>query len=521
MVLSIGLTEWIILAATVCVLLYLYSSRHRNYWKDQNVPSEPFGLFFGPTLRLMRNPSHVLDLARYKQFGRIFGSFEMGKAVLFVGEPDLVKQILVKDFPSLPNRRTVTMNEPLMDNMMTVAPLELWRRIRPTASPAFSTIKLKKMNYLIEECAAVTTEHLKKAAAEEAELDLKQFFGNYSLDVIARCAFGTVLDSHSDASNEFVTKSRQAFSGRLTPRVLFFFFFPSLSRALNISPLTSEAFVYLKHLCRNAITERRKNAARYEDFLQLMVDAQEGKLTEVADTVQDRDRNLFNLDSEGKLDTSFSSKKTLTEDEAMAQCVLFFVAAQDTTSTAIANTLYLLAIHPEVQEKLRREADECFATHGEHPSLDEVTKLKYLHCVVSESLRMYPPAPRIERTPYADYTVGDTKIKVKKSDLVTIPVYAMHHDPEYFEDPFTFKPERFSDENVGSIQPYTYLPFGAGPRNCIGMRFALQAVKVSVLHTVRNVKLVRTEKTKVPPEFTAGLGLLTPKDVILGVRKRA
>lgn len=66
MVLPVGLTEWIILAATVCVLLYLYASRHRNYWKNQNVPSEPFGLFFDPTIRLMRNPSHVLDLARYK-----------------------------------------------------------------------------------------------------------------------------------------------------------------------------------------------------------------------------------------------------------------------------------------------------------------------------------------------------------------------------------------------------------------------------------------------------------------------
>ncbi|XP_072144479.1 cytochrome P450 3A19-like [Dermacentor andersoni] len=138
----------------------------------------------------------------------------------------------------------------------------------------------------------------------------------------------------------------------------------------------------------------------------------------------------------------------------MAQCVLFFLAGHDTTSTVISFTLYLLAIHPDAQEKLREEVDECFKVHGEHPSLDVVTKLKYLDCVVSESLRM------------------------------------------------------FTDENVESIQPYPYLPFGAGPRNCIGMRFALQIVKLSILHTIRNVKVVRTEKTKVSSSVCANSGIL-------------
>uniref|UniRef100_V5GH06 Putative cytochrome p450 cyp3/cyp5/cyp6/cyp9 subfamily n=1 Tax=Ixodes ricinus TaxID=34613 RepID=V5GH06_IXORI len=82
----------------------------------------------------------------------------------------------------------------------------------------------------------------------------------------------------------------------------------------------------------------------------------------------------------------------------MAQCVLFFAAGQNTTSTVLAFTLYLLALHPEVQAKLREEADECFKQHGPDPSLDVVSKLKYLHGVVSESLRMFPPGPRLERS---------------------------------------------------------------------------------------------------------------------------
>lgn len=516
----LGLPDWIILAATVCILLYLYASRNRNYWKNQNVTSEPFALIFGPTLKLMFQPIHVLDTTRYNKYGRLFGTFETGKGVLFVGEPELVKQVMVKDFPALPNRRAFKFFDPMLDNMMSITPVDQWRKIRPASSPAFSTGKLRKMNALIEDCAVTTAEHLKKSAEKEDDIDVKQFFGNYAVDVIARCAFGTKLDAHSDQTNEFVTKSRQAFSGRVTPRLFVFFVFPAIARLLGLRPFNTDIFLYFKHICLNIIKGRQEKQSRNEDFLQLMMDAKEGKLASATENASERDNQLFNLGSDLKPDTSFSSNKTLTEDEAMAQCVLFFFAGQDTTSSVISYTLYLLAINPEAQEKLREEVDECFNTHGEHPSLDVITKLKYLHGVVSESLRLYPPATRVERSPVDDYVLGDTGIKVKKGDLIAVPVYSMHHDPHYFPDPFKFDPERFSDENVSSIQPYTYLPFGAGPRNCIGMRFALQAVKLSLIYTIRNVKVVRTEKTKVPLEFQNGFSVLTAKDITLGIRKR-
>ncbi|KAM7315660.1 cytochrome P450 3A24 [Ixodes scapularis] len=478
----LGVPDWIILVATALVLLYLYAARYRNYWKNQNVIHEEFSLIFAAARRMIFKPFHQMDQDRYRQFGKLFGVYEAAKPLLFVADPELVKRVLVKDFPSLPNRRVLSFNDSLLDNMMSIIPVEKWRRIRPAASPAFSTGKLRKMNSLIADCARKTAEHLKMAAEKEGELDIKQFYGNYALDVIARCAFATRLDSHTQETDEFVTKARQAFSGKITLPLILLFLFPGVFKLFKLKAFNTDVFLYFKNLCLRIIESRKEKKSRQEDFLQLMMDAQ--------------------------------------DDEAMAQCVLFFLAGQDTTSSVISFTLYLLALHPDIQAKLREEADECFKQHGPDPSLDVVSKLQYLHGVVSESLRMYPPAVRIERSALNDYVLGDTGIKVPKGCVVAVPVYSMHYDPEYFPDPTTFDPNRFSDENIDSIRPYTYLPFGAGPRNCIGMRFALEAVKLSLLHSVHSVEFVRTKNTKVPLEFVKGFGVLNAKHLTIGIRKR-
>ncbi|XP_075749214.1 cytochrome P450 3A4-like [Rhipicephalus microplus] len=138
--------DWLLLATTAVILLYMYATRYRNYRKKQNIPQEDFSLIFCPTLRILYEPFCVVDDERYQKLGRVFGVYEGWKPTLLVGEPEHVKQVLVKDYFSLlPNRRRVRNFEPLMDNMMLVAPVEKWRKIRASASPAFSAGKLRRV----------------------------------------------------------------------------------------------------------------------------------------------------------------------------------------------------------------------------------------------------------------------------------------------------------------------------------------------------------------------------------------
>ncbi|CAN7979811.1 unnamed protein product [Ixodes pacificus] len=238
------------------------------------------------------------------------------------------------------------------------------------------------------------------------------------------------LDSHSNQTNEFVTRASQAFQMSVNIPLLLTIF-PFLMKLIKIKLFSSERFSYFKDVCANMMKSRRESGVKHHDFLQLMMDAQKTALSDGSEP-GDAENDVANI-----------LLAALTEMEAMAHCVIFLLAGQDTTSSVIAYTVYLLALHPDVQEKLRHEVDECFEQYGPEPTLDVVSKLDYLNCVISESMRLYPPVLRLERSPVEDYVMTDTGIKLPKNHVIGIPVYAMHYDPSNFEDPYKFDPERY------------------------------------------------------------------------------
>jgi cytochrome P450 family 3 subfamily A len=119
-----------------------------------------------------------------------------------------------------------------------------------------------------------------------------------------------------------------------------------------------------------------------------------------------------------------------------------------------------------------------------------------------------------------DIDLDNSNVKIPKGVIVEIPVYAIHHDSEFYENPFVFNPDRFMPENRSNITPYSYIPFGAGPRNCIGMRFALLEAKLALAKITQKFRFFRTPKTQVPLKYSRGRRLLQAKSLIVGIERR-
>ncbi len=209
----------------------------------------------------------------------------------------------------------------------------------------------------------------------------------------------------------------------------------------------------------------------------------------------------------------------MSETEILAQALVFFLAGYETTASTLSFCIYELALNPDIQQKLYDEVMSSLDSNGTIP-YDTLAKMPYLDAVLSETLRKYPAGTVLAREASVRYELGNTGLTLFKGQTVEIPVYAIHHSEEYFPNAEKFIPERFLPENRHLIIPYTYLPFGAGPRNCIGMRFALTEAKLGLASIIEKYRFSRSPRTEVPLSFKNGIALLQPKDIFVRIHKR-
>ncbi|KAK9744644.1 Cytochrome P450 [Popillia japonica] len=189
----------------------------------------------------------------------------------------------------------------------------------------------------------------------------------------------------------------------------------------------------------------------------------------------------------------------------------------DTITANICWTLFLLGHHPEIQEKLYEEVHGILQ-HKSTPTLvSELSNMKYLECVIKETLRLYPSVPVVSRKIEQEITLGEYKIPA--STNITLHIYALHHLPETFPNPNKFDPERFFPENSQNRHPYAYLPFSAGPRNCIGQKFVMYEEKTMLSSLINRYKVTAVD-TREDIKFSIGLVLKPLKGIILKLERR-
>nr|AZR39445.1 cytochrome P450 [Agasicles hygrophila] len=443
----------------------------------------------------------------YKDAGneRYYGFYQFSTPTLLIKDPELIKQIGVKDFEHFLDHSTFIPEnaDPLWGKNLFALKGQRWRDMRPILSPSFTSSKMKVMFQLMHDCANNFTDFFLKKNENVIEVKLKDIFTRYTNDVIGTTAFGIKTNSLENPDNEFYRMGKEATDLTSLRKNLKFFgylIFPRLLEFLKVKLFESHVAAFFTNLIDNAIKVRREKGIIRPDMIHLLMEAQ--KLGANSKEEHNVD-NGFATVKESDLGKPNIHHRALTNLDITAQALIFFFAGFDSVSSVMGFMAYELAVNPDIQNRLREEILETAEECKEELTYDVILKMKYLDMVLSETLRKWPNAIAVDRVCTKPYiiepaTPNEKPLYIKEGTLIWFPIYAIHHDPEYYSDPDKFDPERFSDENKGNIDPYKYIPFGIGPRNCIGNRFALLEIKVIMFHILSHFEIVPIANSQIP-----------------------
>ncbi|MDX1451775.1 MAG: cytochrome P450 [Oleiphilaceae bacterium] len=201
------------------------------------------------------------------------------------------------------------------------------------------------------------------------------------------------------------------------------------------------------------------------------------------------------------LNARYEDGSAMSEQQIMDELITLFIAGHETTSNSLTWTLYLLSQHRDIQTRLQAELDEVMA--GESPTFEDLEKLTYTEMVIKEAMRMFPPAWTLSARQSNSDIVIDGYFIPKDKTLFISP-YANHYNPRYFNEPDRFDPERFTPEREKSLPRFAYMPFGAGPRVCIGNSFAMMEAKLILATLVKrfNFELCPDQAIQPQPQIT-------------------
>ncbi|XP_031624487.1 uncharacterized protein LOC116341517 [Contarinia nasturtii] len=509
--------EVLLLAAVTLFIwaFYRWVTLNNEYFERRHVKHMKPNFFVGNTGGFFLQKYNAIEFSDliYKTFPNesIYGMFDFRMPQFVVRNPEIIKQIGVKDFEFFEDHRSFADEkvDAMWGNSLFLMRGEKWRQMRATLSPAFTGSKMRQMFELVSECADDVVKHFlgRVANGEQINVEMKDFFSRYTNDVIASCAFGIKINSLSDPENEFYMKGKTImdFSGiKKIAQIIITNKLPLLARALKLKMVDDFFAKTFKNLILETMEVRKSRNIFRPDMINILMQVREGSLKYQSDEKSTKEKEGFATVEESHVGQVSVSRKW-SDDEIVAQCFLFFLAGFETSSTLLTFTSHELVANPEIQQKLYEEIrDVNDQLDGKRINYDILQKMKYLDQFICETLRKWPPAIQVDRVCVKDYTFDNgegLKFKVEKGTAFLFPIFGIQHDPNYFPEPEKFDPERFSDENKNSIQPGTYIPFGIGPRNCIGSRFALMEVKAILYYLLLNFSFVANEKTENPLEL--------------------
>ena len=497
-------------------ILGLFYWRYRvkcKYWIDKGVfqiePTFPFGSFFWFFLRKESLVKALENQAKKAKDLPFYGAYFLNDPVFVVNDPDLVKFVLIKDFDYFVNRNPAPMSkmqdsklltDKIWMEQMTGAEGQKWKNIRTTFTPIFTTGKMKAMMIFMQETCKRLIVAFEEMAEKKKEFEIRGLTSKFSMDTIASCAFGVDAQAFTNPDSEFATFGSRVLSMTITDALKFgALFLPydigfHILQFFGLAVFKDKETQFFYNVVLTTLKHRRETKTRRNDLIDMMVDAIKGDIQHDQDSFEDQ------FEKDAKIKTHAASKKgDFDEITIVATAFVILVAGYDTTGSTLAFACYQLAKNPHVQDKLRQEIDDIIKDDPQREiNYEDLKDMKYLEQVLSETMRFHNPLVFLQRTVTKEYKVPGHDLILPKDQTVFVNVPSIHNNPKHYANPNIFDPEHFSPSARAKRHPCAFLPFGQGPRGCIGMRFAMTEAKLALANIIRKFTLIPSTKTQEP-----------------------
>uniref|UniRef100_A0A0K8W2S8 Putative cytochrome P450 6t3 n=1 Tax=Bactrocera latifrons TaxID=174628 RepID=A0A0K8W2S8_BACLA len=481
-------------------LIQLWFQRRYSYWHRRKIPYlEPTPLLGNlKSLLLLRTSFGDYFRGLYEepnfQSAPFFGFFILHTPALLIREPQLIEQLLTKQFISFRNRYEAAdlHSDPMGALTLPLAKYAIWRKSRREISKLFTSGHIKSVMYpklitYAELLDVYITRKIKKQEASEhsvgvaAVIEVKEMCALYTTDLTAALLYSIDAAGLRNDGCEMRTQCEDLFQPSLRKIIDFFaiFFLPKCVHTLKSKVFTRKYADYLRRLVEERL-KVNKHKPDGGDLIDLLLNMQQ---------------HLSDSEPYGAW--------LCHPDFIAAQVGIFLLAGFETSSSLIALILYELAKQPAIQRKLKAEIATSFRVPSNGGvSYKQLLHMPYMHMVVAEGLRLYPTAPFINREclPNGEqqtlwFDKGKKYLRIPRDVPAYISILGLHSDPKFWPNPQLYDPQRFSQEKLHNIKPMTYLPFGAGPHGCIGSRLGMLQVKLGLLYILKRHRVEVCAKT--------------------------
>ncbi|XP_042346541.1 cytochrome P450 4B1-like [Plectropomus leopardus] len=464
------------LVAVVYKFTILLVERRDTLLNFEAFPGPPAHWLFGHVKEFKQDGTDfdkILEWSKYYPyaFPIWFGPFV---CFLNIQHPDYVKTVLASTEPK--DDFIYCFIEPWIGDGLLVSKGQKWFRHRRLLTPGFHYDVLKPYTKLMADSAKTMLDKWESYANTSESFELFEHVSLMTLDSILKCAFSYSSNCQTESGKNEYIKAVYELSHLIDLRFRTFPYHNDL-----IFYLSPHGFRYRK-ACRvahghtEAVIRKRKETLKEEKEL---------------DRIQAK-RHLDFLDI--LLFAKDEKQQGLSDEDIRAEVDTFMFEGHDTTASGLSFILYCLACHPEHQKKCREEIIQAL-DGKDNMEWEDLSKIPYTTMCIKESLRLYPPVPGISRKTTKPMTFIDGRT-LQKGSYVGISMFGIHRNAAVWENPDVFDPLRFLPENASKRSPHAFVPFSAGPRNCIGQNFAMNELKVATAMTLMRYQLIEDPARK-------------------------